>query len=92
MLPISDNRSTPPTMLPTMIRGRLFDLVPPAELAHHLSDLSLDDDLQSEQELFRAVLDRLGLVRLTVNARSVMTAATALIIDADQEGSEVVSE
>jgi hypothetical protein len=63
---------------------RSLDLVPPGELAHHLTDLSLDEELQSEEELFRAVLDRLGLLRLTENARVVLTAASGLI-SADPE-------
>ncbi|MCX5042425.1 AAA domain-containing protein [Aldersonia sp. NBC_00410] len=74
-----------PDVSPRELGPRSLDLVPPAELCHHLSDLSLGDDLQSEDELFRAVLDRLGLIRLTENARSVLTAATALIADAEPD-------
>lgn len=74
-----------PPVSPRELGPRSLDLVPPAELAYHLSDLWLDDELQSEEELFRAVLDRLGLIRLTENARSVLTAATVLMPGADQE-------
>jgi very-short-patch-repair endonuclease len=76
-----------PAISPRELGPRGLDLVPPSELAHHLSNLALDDDLQSEEELFRAVLDRLGLIRLTENARSVLTAATALMTDANREAS-----
>ncbi|RAV11216.1 ATP-binding protein IstB [Mycobacterium colombiense] len=76
-----------PEVVPRELGPRSLDLIPPAELVHHLTDLSLDPDLQSEEELFRAVLDRLGLVRLTENARSVLAAAAALVSDASRESS-----
>ncbi|AEV71527.1 IstB-like ATP binding protein [Mycolicibacterium rhodesiae NBB3] len=74
-----------PAVVPRVLGPRTLNLVPPAELAHHLSDLLLDNDLQSNDELFRAVLDRLGLIKLTENARSVLAAAIALIPDAQPE-------
>jgi very-short-patch-repair endonuclease len=70
-----------PTQPPVVARHlgpRSLELVPPAELAHHLADLSLGDDTQSEEELFRAVLDRLGLRRLTDNVRAVLGGAFGL--------------
>ena len=70
-----------PTQPPVVARHlgpRSLELVPPAELAHHLTDLSLGDDTQSEEELFRAVLDRLGLRRLTDNVRAVLGGALGL--------------
>ncbi|WP_433703440.1 AAA domain-containing protein [Prescottella equi] len=69
--------------------SRSLDLVPPGELGYHLSDLAATRDLQSEDELFRAVLARLGLVRLTENARSVLNAAMAAVTNARQVPSPV---
>ena len=69
---------TQPPVVPRHLGPRSLDLVPPAELAHHLADLSLGDDTQSEEELFRAVLDRLGLKRLTDNVRTVLGRALGL--------------
>jgi very-short-patch-repair endonuclease len=63
---------TQPAVVPRDLGPRSLELVPPAELAHHLADLSLSDEAQSEEELFRAVLDRLGLRRLTDNVRAVL--------------------
>jgi len=78
-----------PQILPRELGPRSLDLVPPSELAHHLADLSVDGDLQSEEELFRGVLDRLGLIRLTENARSVLVAAAPLIAEGGQGESEM---
>lgn len=58
---------------------RGLEAVPPAELAHHLADLAANDVSMSEEELFRGVLDLLGLKRLTDNARGVLTSAMALV-------------
>ena len=69
---------TQPAVVPRHLGPRSLELVPPAELAHHLTDLSLGDDTQSEEELFRAVLDRLGLRRLTDNVRVVLRGALGL--------------
>jgi hypothetical protein len=69
---------TQPAVVPRHLGPRSLELVPPAELAHHLTDLSLGDDTQSEEELFRAVLDRLGLRRLTDNVRAVLGGALGL--------------
>ena len=71
---------TQPAVVPRYLGPRILELVPPAELAHHLSDLSLGDDMESEEELFRAVLDRLGLRRLTDNARAVLGGALGLVV------------
>ena len=78
-----------PEVVPRELGPRSLDLVPAAELAYHLEDLSLDDDLQSEEELFREVLDRLGLIRLTEKGRSVLAAATALM---SKPGREAAAE
>jgi very-short-patch-repair endonuclease len=77
-----------PAVVPRHLGPRSLELVPPAELAHHLTDLSLGDDTQSEEELFRAVLDRLGLRRLTDNVRAVLGGALGLAAqgrDADSQ-------
>lgn len=70
-----------PTQPPVVVRQlglRSLNLVPPAELAAHLAEFAGIEDL-SEDELFRAVLDVLGLQRLTENARSVLSAAMVLV-------------
>jgi hypothetical protein len=55
--------------------------VHPEELAHHLADLSGGVDVLTEEELFRAVLDVLGLKKLTENVKSVLRPALALVSD-----------
>jgi very-short-patch-repair endonuclease len=68
-----------PSVSPRELGPRTLDAVPPAELAQHLSDLSAGDALMTEEALFRAVLDLLGLKRLTENARALLTAAMSLV-------------
>jgi very-short-patch-repair endonuclease len=58
---------------------RPLDMVPPAELAHHLAEFWAGDEMLAEEELFRAVLDVLGLRRLTDNAKSVLRSAMPLV-------------
>jgi len=50
-------------------------------VAHHLADLSGGVDVLTEEELFRAVLDVLGLKKLTENVKSVLRPALALVSD-----------
>ncbi|WP_236981477.1 MULTISPECIES: AAA domain-containing protein [Mycobacterium] len=79
-----------PTQSPVVLRElgpRSLSLVPPAELAAHLTEFTGIEGL-SEDELFRAVLDVLGLQRLTENARAVLSAAMALVPTAALGGSE----
>jgi hypothetical protein len=76
---------TQPRLLPRELGPRTLELVPPTELAHHLAELSAGDGARSEEELFRAVLDLLGLKRLTDNAKSVLRSALALVA-ADNRG------
>jgi len=78
--------STQQQVLPRALGPRTLELVPPAELAHHLADLSAGDGMQSEEELFRAVLDLLGLKRLTDNAKAILSAAFGLV---PQENSDI---
>jgi hypothetical protein len=73
---------TQPEVVPRELGPRTLELVPPAELAHHLAELSADDTL-SEEQLFRAVLDRLGLKRLTENTKAVLTSALKLVAEDD---------
>jgi very-short-patch-repair endonuclease len=68
-----------PSVSPRELGPRTLDAVPPAELAQHLSDLAAGDPLMTEEALFRAVLDLLGLKRLTENARALLTAAMSLV-------------
>ena len=63
---------------PRELGPRTLDSVPPAELAHHLATVAPDDSEWSDEELFRAALDLLGLKRLTENARSVLSSAMEL--------------
>ncbi len=58
--------------------SRTLDSVPPAELAQHLSDVASGDVSLTDEQLFRAVLDLLGLKRLTENARGVLGSAMEL--------------
>lgn len=68
-----------PIVSPRQLGPRSLEMVPPSELAHHLTDVIADDDSMSEDELFREVLDRLGLRRLTGNARAVLQSAMTLV-------------
>lgn len=68
------------SVYPRELGPRTLDAVPPAELAHHLAELAGADTSRSEEELFRAALDRLGLKRLTDNARTVLGAAMTLVV------------
>jgi very-short-patch-repair endonuclease len=58
---------------------RPLSLVPPAELAHHLVEVSIERQLRTEDELFQAVLDRLGLERLTESAKGVLAKVMSLV-------------
>ncbi|MCW2685340.1 MAG: IstB-like binding protein [Mycobacterium sp.] len=68
-----------PQVIPRELGPRSLNLVPPAELAHHLADLAAGQGVRTREELFRAVLDRLGLQRLTENANAVLTRASELV-------------
>ncbi|WP_343709409.1 AAA domain-containing protein [Mycobacterium sp.] len=68
-----------PQVVPRELGPRPLDEVPAAELAHHLAELARGNDLLSEEELFRAVLDRLGLKRLTDNVRIMLRRARGLV-------------
>jgi very-short-patch-repair endonuclease len=57
-----------PQVVPREPGPRTLNLIPPAELAHHLAELSAEGESLSEEQLFRAVIDRLGLNLLTDNA------------------------
>lgn len=78
-----------PEVVPRHLGPRTLELVPPAELAHHLVELSADDESLSEEQLFRGVLDLLGLKRLTDNAKAVLTSALMLIVQ-DDVGEEAI--
>lgn len=68
-----------PSVSPRQLGARSLDMVPPAELAHHLAEVGPADDWLTEEELFRGVLGRLGLKRLTENARAVLSSAMSLV-------------
>lgn len=68
-----------PEVVPRQLGPRTLELVPPAELAHHLAELSAKDPSLSQEQLFRSVLDLLGLKRLTDNAKAVLTSALKLV-------------
>jgi len=68
-----------PPVIPRELGPRSLSLVPPAELARHLAELSAGEEVRTEEELFRAVLDRLGLQRLTENAKAVLARASELV-------------
>lgn len=75
-------------MQPEVIRRELgprtLSLVPPAELAAHLGEFGGLDGL-SEDELFREVLNVLGLKRLTEPARAVLSEALVLVPAAERD-------
>lgn len=68
-----------PEVHPRQLGPRTLDMVPPAGLAHHLAEFCAEDEILAEDELFRVVLDVLGLKRLTDNARAVLGAAMGLV-------------
>jgi hypothetical protein len=67
-----------PEVVARELGPRPLNLVPPAELAHHLLEVSVEGELRTEEDLFHAVLHRLGLERLTENAKAVFTRAITL--------------
>ncbi|MGV9802018.1 hypothetical protein ACWDTP_28630 [Mycobacterium sp. NPDC003449] len=69
-----------PEVVLRVLGPRTLNLVPPAELAAHLAEFAALDDL-SDDEVFRAVLDILGLKRLTDNVRQVLSDASKLVSD-----------
>lgn len=75
-----------PEVIVRALGPRTLNLVPPSELAVHLAEYAGMNDL-SDDEVFRAVLDVLGLKRLTDNVRSVLSDALKLVQNADQTGS-----
>lgn len=68
-----------PSVSPRQLGARSLDMVPPAELAHHLAEVGTAEEWLTEEELFRGVLGRLGLKRLTENARTVLSSAMSLV-------------
>lgn len=62
-------------VVPRELGPRALEDVPPAELAHHLNTVSAEAGELTEEELFRGVLDLLGLKRLTENAKALLRAA-----------------
>lgn len=65
-----------PEVVQRQLGPRTLGLVPPAELASHLAEAADSD--YSDDELFREVLNVLGLKRLTEPARAVLSGALAL--------------
>jgi very-short-patch-repair endonuclease len=57
---------------------RTLDHVPPAELSELLRQAAEEHGWDNEETLFRAVLGRLGLHRLTANVEQVLTSALTL--------------
>lgn len=90
---VSDNPLNEPGVKPRTFRSpshpevvvrelgpRTLNAVPPSELAAHLAEFAGVGEL-SDDELYRAVLDVLGLKRLTDNVRSVLSDALKLVPD-----------
>ncbi|MFV8300998.1 hypothetical protein ACNQP7_30335 [Mycolicibacterium fortuitum] len=71
-----------PEVLQRELGPRTLGLVPPAELASHLSE-SAEMGSYLEEELFREVLNVLGLKRLTEPARAVLSEALKLVPNTD---------
>ena len=68
-----------PEVVQRQLGPRTLGLVPPAELASHLSEFA-EFGGYSDDELFREVLNVLGLIRLTESARDVLSEAMALVV------------
>ena len=74
-----------PAVVPRELGPRSLRSVPPAELAHHLAEISRELHGSTVEELFRRVLHRFGLERLTDNAKAVLTRAIMLVPLPDPE-------
>lgn len=74
-----------PEVVPRELGPRSLRSVPPAELAHHLAEISRELHGSTVEELFRRVLHRFGLERLTDNAKAVLTRAIMLVPLPDPE-------
>lgn len=71
--------ATQPEVFARELGPRAIGQVPPAELAHHLAEASKGADRRTGDELYRSVLLKLGLERLTENARAVLSQAITLV-------------
>jgi len=69
---------TQATVVARTLGPRSLDQVPIAELASHLDHVQSANGIVSEEELFRRVLDRLGLKRLTENTRETLRLALSV--------------
>ncbi|PVY95895.1 AAA domain-containing protein [Actinomycetospora cinnamomea] len=66
-----------PVAIPRELGPRSFDDIPPRELAHLIYRVQ-QDGLEDEQQLFREVLNRYGLKRLTPNVTARLKAARSI--------------
>ena len=66
---------------------RTLDQVPPRELAELLRRAAEDHGWENKETLFRAVLARLGLQRLTTNVESLLT--STLVLAKGEEGDDL---
>lgn len=67
-----------PEVLPRELGPRTLDHVPPAELAELLRQAAMTQGWVNPEALYRDVLARLGLVRLTTNVEEVLASCLAL--------------
>jgi very-short-patch-repair endonuclease len=73
--------ATQPEVVARELGPRPLALVPPAELAHHLSELYAGSRGRTEEEVFDEVRRRFGLERFNENARAALERASALVQD-----------
>lgn len=71
--------ATQPEVVARELGARPLALVPPAELAYHLSELSAEGPGRTEEEVFDEVRRRFGLERLNEDARAALERASALV-------------
>ena len=71
--------ATQPQVVARELGPRSLAQVPPAELAHHLEELVGESQGRTNDELFKMILRRLGLERLTEPAKSVLMRAMMIV-------------
>jgi len=71
--------ATQPEVVARELGPRSLGMVPPAELAQHLLELSDGDGVRTEEEVFDELRRRFGLERLNENARAALARAFTLV-------------
>lgn len=71
--------ATQPEILARELGPRSIPTVPPAELAQHISEISSQGHIRTEEEVFDEIRRRFGLERLNENARAALARASTLV-------------